>query len=112
MESRARPATCSNGRSTGTRRTGGDFGDPALERTAYRGTAGTPRAAQAHDFVARAISGHATVETQQLYSSVDGAEVRSGLAKVISLAGFRQAKEAEARSPVVVMQVVIGRKEA
>jgi hypothetical protein len=30
---------------------------------------------------------------QQLYSSVDGAEVRSGLAKVISLAGFRQAKD-------------------
>ena len=45
------------------------------------------RAAQVHDSVARAISGHATVEMQQLYSSVDGAEVRSGLAKVISLAG-------------------------
>ena len=47
-----------------------------------------------HDFVARAISGHATVEMQQLYSSVDGSEVRSGLAKVISLAGFRNAKAA------------------
>jgi integrase len=47
------------------------------------------RAAQVHDFVARAISGHATMEMHQLYSSVDGAEVRSGLAKVISLAGFR-----------------------
>jgi integrase len=46
------------------------------------------RAAQVHDSVARAISGHATVEMQQLYSSVDGAEVRSGLAKVISIAGF------------------------
>jgi len=46
------------------------------------------RAAQVHDSVARAISGHATVEMQQLYSSVDGAEVRSSLAKVISLAGF------------------------
>jgi site-specific recombinase XerC len=53
------------------------------------------RAANVHDFVARAISGHATVEMQQLYSSVDGSEVRSGLAKVISLAGFRQAREAE-----------------
>lgn len=53
------------------------------------------RAAHVHDFVARAISGHATVEMQQLYSSVDGAEVRSGLAKVISLAGFRQGREAE-----------------
>ncbi len=46
------------------------------------------RAAQVHDSVARAISGHATVEMQQLYSSVDGAEVRSGLAKVLTLAGF------------------------
>jgi integrase len=46
------------------------------------------RAAQVHDFVARAISGHATVEMQQLYSSVDGAEVRSGLAKLLALAGF------------------------
>jgi hypothetical protein len=27
------------------------------------------RAAQVHDFVARSISGHATVEMQQLYSS-------------------------------------------
>ncbi len=52
------------------------------------------RAAQVHDFVARAISGHATVEMQQLYSSVDGSEVRSGLAKVISLAGFRQGQNA------------------
>ena len=53
------------------------------------------RAAQVHDFVARAISGHATVEMQQLYSSVDGSEVRNGLAKVISLAGFRLARDAE-----------------
>jgi hypothetical protein len=53
------------------------------------------RAAHVHDFVARAISGHATVEMQQLYSSVDGSEVRSGLAKVISLAGFRQARATE-----------------
>ena len=50
------------------------------------------RAAQVHDFVARSISGHATVEMQQRYSSVNGAEVRDGLAKVISLAGFRSAQ--------------------
>lgn len=50
------------------------------------------RAAQVHDFVARAISGHATVEMQQLYSSVDGAEVRSGLAKLMALAGFPPAR--------------------
>jgi site-specific recombinase XerD len=47
------------------------------------------RAAQLHDFVTRAISGHATVEMQQLYSSVAGSEVRSGLAKVIALVGLR-----------------------
>ncbi len=50
------------------------------------------RAAQVHDFVARAISGHATVEMQQLYSSVDGAEVRNGLEKLIALAGFPSAR--------------------
>lgn len=48
------------------------------------------RTAQVHDFVARAISGHATVEMQEHYSTVGGEEVRAGLAKVISLAGFRQ----------------------
>jgi integrase len=48
------------------------------------------RAAQVHDFVARAISGHATVEMQEHYSTVGGEEVRAGLAKVISLAGFRR----------------------
>jgi hypothetical protein len=41
------------------------------------------RAVEAHDFVARAISGHATVEMQSHYSSVSGEEVRQGLAKVI-----------------------------
>jgi hypothetical protein len=51
------------------------------------------RAASVHDFVARSISGHATLEMQRRYSSVDGAEVRNGLAKVISLAGFREARE-------------------
>jgi integrase len=48
------------------------------------------RAAQLHDFVTRAISGHATVEMQHLYSSVAGSEVRSGLAKVIALVGLRR----------------------
>jgi integrase len=51
------------------------------------------RAASVHDFVARSISGHAMLEMQHRYSSVDGAEVRNGLAKVISLAGFREARE-------------------
>jgi len=49
------------------------------------------RAARVHDFVVRAISGHATVAMQDLYSTVDGEEVRAGLAKVISLAGFKRA---------------------
>jgi hypothetical protein len=46
------------------------------------------RQAHVHDFVVRAISGHATTAMQERYSSVAGEEVRSSLAKVISLAGF------------------------
>jgi hypothetical protein len=45
--------------------------------------------AQSGDLVARAISGHATVEMQAHYSTVDGAEVRAGLGRVIELAGLR-----------------------
>ncbi|MBZ0236388.1 MAG: site-specific integrase [Deltaproteobacteria bacterium] len=51
------------------------------------------RAAQVHDFVARSISGHATVEMHQHYSSVSSLEVRDGLAKVVSLVDFRQARD-------------------
>jgi len=46
------------------------------------------RAASVHDFVVRAISGHATTSMQEHYSSVSGDEVRTGLAKVIALAGI------------------------
>lgn len=46
------------------------------------------RAASVHDFVVRAISGHATTSMQEHYSSVSGDEVRTGLAKVIALAGM------------------------
>lgn len=56
------------------------------------------RAADVHDFVARAISGHATVEMQRHYSSVDTAEVRCGLARVIDLAGFRKVAQAAAQA--------------
>lgn len=56
------------------------------------------RAANVHDFVARAISGHATIEMQEHYSSVAGEEVRSGLAKVVSMAGFVQARERSAEN--------------
>jgi hypothetical protein len=47
------------------------------------------RAAHVHDFVTRAISGHATSVMHEHYSSVAGTEVREGLARVISLARFR-----------------------
>jgi integrase len=46
------------------------------------------RAANVHDFVVRAISGHATTNMQEHYSSVSGDEVRKGLAKVLVLAGL------------------------
>jgi integrase len=46
------------------------------------------RAADVHDFVVRAISGHATANMQEHYSSVSGEEVRKGLAKVLVLAGL------------------------
>jgi integrase len=49
------------------------------------------RAAQVHDFVTRAISGHATSVMQEHYSTVAADEVREGLARVISLAKFKQA---------------------
>ena len=53
------------------------------------------RAAQVHDLVVRAISGHATSEMQQHYSTVAQEEVKAGLAKVISLAGFTQTRKVE-----------------
>jgi len=49
------------------------------------------RAADVHDLVVRAISGHTTRQMQDHYSSVAPAEVRDGLAKVVALAGFRAA---------------------
>ena len=52
------------------------------------------RAAELHDFVTRAVSGHATEAMQHRYSTVSGAEMQQGLAKVISLAGVKQALEA------------------
>ncbi len=49
------------------------------------------RSAQVHDFVVRAISGHATTTMQEHYSSVSGDEVRTGLGKVVALILPRQA---------------------
>jgi integrase len=49
------------------------------------------RAAEVEDIVTRAISGHATETMQRHYSTVSTDEMRSGLAKVISLAGMQEA---------------------
>ena len=57
------------------------------------------RAAQVHDLVVRAISGHASADMQQHYSTVAGEEVRAGLAKVISLAGFTKAQQGKSGDP-------------
>ena len=61
------------------------------------------RAANVHDFVVKAISGHATSSMQERYSSVSGEEVRTGLAKVIALAGLTStvppANDSEADTP-------------
>jgi integrase len=56
------------------------------------------RAANVHDFVVKAISGHATTTMQEHYSSVSGDEVRTGLAKVIALAGLRTVRSSEPSS--------------
>jgi integrase len=49
------------------------------------------RAAEMKDLVTRAISGHATEQMQQHYSTVAQTEIREGIAKIISLAGVREA---------------------
>jgi integrase len=43
------------------------------------------RAAQVNDLVTRSISGHLTEQTQRHYSTVNGAEQRAALAKVVRL---------------------------
>ncbi len=50
------------------------------------------RAAEVHDVVTRAISGHATETMQRHYSTVSDAEMKQGLGKVVSLAGFKATK--------------------
>ena len=47
--------------------------------------------AYCYSLVGAAVSGHATVEMQRHYSMVSGIEMRESLAKVVSLAGFRDA---------------------
>jgi integrase len=57
------------------------------------------RAAHVNDLVVRAISGHATAEMQHHYSTVAGEEVKAGLAKVLSLAGFTKAHQGKSGDP-------------
>ena len=51
------------------------------------------RAAEVKDVVTRAISGHATEAMQRHYSTVNADEMRTSIAKVVSIAGFREALE-------------------
>src|ERR1700733_13837848 len=83
----------SGGAARGDRGGGQDHEAPLAVLHAANVSGSLPRRARPR-LVARAISGHVTIEMLQLYSSVDGSEVRSGLAK-ISLAGFRHAREAQ-----------------
>mgnify|MGYP005859377719 CR=1 FL=1 len=53
------------------------------------------RAAQVEGIVTRSISGHATERMQKHYSTVDGAEKRTALAKVIHLATHRDGRSGE-----------------
>lgn len=58
------------------------------------------RAAEVSDVVTRAVSGHATEAMQRRYSTVSADEMRQSLARVVSLAQFRQIHEAEPKDPV------------
>ena len=49
------------------------------------------RAAEVKDVVTRAVSGHVTEVMQRHYSTVNAEEMRQGLARVVSLAGFKEA---------------------
>ena len=48
------------------------------------------RAAEVRDIVTRSVSGHSTEAMQRHYSTVSGQEQRAGLARVLSLAKFRE----------------------
>lgn len=51
------------------------------------------RAAEVHDLVTRAVSGHQSLDMQGRYSSVAGDEIRGGIAKVIQLAAVKPETE-------------------
>jgi hypothetical protein len=60
------------------------------------------RAAEVNDIVIRAVSGHRTKEMQEHYSTVVQTEMREGIAKIVALAGVREAmaRERPARARV------------
>lgn len=64
--------------------------------------------AQVADLVTRSISGHATREMQEHCSTVEGEEQRGALARVVSLARFRQALDS---APKGVKEGVKSRSE-
>ena len=68
-----------------------DLGKHVTPRAMRRSYQDLARAAEMKDLVTRAISGHATEQMQQHYSTVDQTEMRRGIAKIISLAGVREA---------------------
>jgi hypothetical protein len=88
-----RSASCLDRPTPGDHRRGQDQEAPdAAVHAAH--VSGSWCAAQVHDFVVRSISGHATAIMQEHYSTMNGEEVRAGLAKVISIAGFLDAHRA------------------
>lgn len=68
-----------------------DLGKRITPRGMRRTFQDLARAAQVTDVVTRAISGHATETMQLHYSSVSGDEMKQSLARVVSLAGYREA---------------------
>ena len=66
------------------------------------------RAAEVKDIVTRSISGHATEQMQQHYSTVNPEEMRSGLAKVISIGGFREAHAEGVRRETAAERGAVG----
>lgn len=71
-----------------------DLGYDVSPRAMRRSFQDLARAAQVKDVVTRAISGHATESMQRRYSTVAGAEVREGIAKVIDMATGRERRAA------------------
>lgn len=70
---------------------------PITPRALRRTFQDLARAAEMKDVVTRSISGHLTVGMQEHYSTPAETEQRSGLAKVIDLAGAREASAVPAR---------------